>query len=381
LLNTLRPRVLVAPLNWGLGHATRCIPIIHGLLEQNCQVIIGANGKAGKLLQQEFPHLPYVETPGSEIRYSQNKIFFSLLLLWQMPRFLKQIRAEKNWLKQQITEWNLDAVISDNRYGLTNPSIRSVLITHQLLIKTGQGIWLDRWIQQIGYWLLNKFDEVWVPDYQGLWALAGELSNPKKLPVTPIRYIGMLNRFTDKRNKAEVATDTHLLFLISGPEPQREIFETLIVQSLPNFTGSCTLVKGKPESASLENFSSSEKLALLYGKADVKIFEHLESVALQLEIENASLIICRSGYTSLMELLPQHKKLVLVPTPGQPEQKYLAQYCQQNGWAPYLTQECFSIEKANQLADAFSYQQYSPSTLLLQPILEEWVNSLSGKNS
>ena len=113
MLNTLRPRVLVAPLNWGLGHATRCIPIIHGLLEQNCQVIIGANGKAGKLLQQEFPHLPYVETPGSEIRYSQNKIFFSLLLLWQMPRFLKQIRAEKNWLKQQITEWNLDAVISD----------------------------------------------------------------------------------------------------------------------------------------------------------------------------------------------------------------------------------------------------------------------------
>mgnify|MGYP000881290520 FL=1 len=150
---------------------------------------------------------------------------------------------------------------------------------------------------------------------------------------------------------------------------------------MPNFTGSCTLIKGKPESASLENFSSSEKLALLYGKPDVKIFEHLDSNALALEIEKASLIICRSGYTSLMELLPQHKKLVLVPTPGQPEQKYLAQYCQQNGWAPYLTQECFSIEKANQLADAFSYQQYTPSALLLQPILKEWVNSLSGKNS
>ena len=381
MLNPLRPRVLVAPLNWGLGHATRCIPIIHWLLEQNCQVIIGANGKAGKLLQQEFPDLSYVETPGAEIRYSQNKIFFPFLLLWQMPKFLKQIRDEKKWLTQQIVKWELDAVIADNRYGMNNPTVHSVLITHQLLIKTGQGVWMDRLLQKIGYRLLNKFKEVWVPDYKGTWALAGELSNPKQLPTAPTRYIGLLNRFRHTNSKTPAAQQAHLLFLISGPEPQREIFEKLIVQSLSSFTGSFTLIKGKPEVATENTTASSNTLSLLYGEKRANIYEHLDSTALQNEIEKATLIICRSGYTSLMELLPQQKKLVCVPTPGQPEQEYLAIHCEQKKWAARLTQEEFSIEEAKVLGEQFLYQPYTPPYETLANKLGPWLKSLQGKNS
>ncbi|MBM3159421.1 MAG: glycosyl transferase family 28 [Bacteroidetes bacterium] len=378
-MNTSWPRVLVAPLNWGLGHATRCIPIIHWLLKQNCQVIIGANGKAGTLLQQEFPALPYVETPGTEIRYSQNKILFPLLLLWQMPKFLKQIRDEKRWLAKQVAQWKLDAVIADNRYGLHNPSIHSVLITHQLLIKTGQGVWVDRLLQKIGYRLLNKFNEVWIPDYRGSWALAGELSTPLALPTTPLRYIGILNRFS--QNTPATIGETHLLFLLSGPEPQREILETLITQSLTNYTGSYTLVKGKPVNAGDHISSSTDSLQLLYGKSKGIIYEHLNSAALQTEIDKASLIICRSGYTSLMELLPQQKKLVCIPTPGQPEQEYLANYCNQKGWAPLLMQENFSIKSALTIAAEFSYQPYTPPPLALQQTLDPWLKTLLGKNS
>lgn len=372
---------MVAPLNWGLGHATRCIPIIHWLIEQNCQVIIGTNGKAGKLLQQEFPKLDYVETPGTEIRYSQNKIFFPFLLIWQMPKFLKQIRDEKNWLGQQIAKWKLDAVIADNRYGMNNPSIHSVLISHQLLIKTGQGVWMDRLLQKIGYRLLNKFKEVWVPDYKGSWALAGELSNPKLLPTAPTRYIGVLNRFRHTSSKAPASQQAHLLFLISGPEPQREIFEKLIVQSLSSFTGSFTLIKGKPEVASGSTGAPADTLPLLYGVIRANIYEHLDSAALQNEIEKATLIICRSGYTSLMELLPQQKKLVCVPTPGQPEQEYLAIHCEQKKWAARLTQEKFSIEGAIALGEQFPYQPYTPITESLAQTLGPWLKSLQGKNS
>lgn len=373
--------MLVAPLNWGLGHATRCIPIIHWLLEQNCQVIIGAHGKAGNLLQQEFPELDYVETPGAEIRYSQNKILFPFLLGWQMPKFLKQIRDEKKWLAQQIVYRKLDAVIADNRYGMNNPSIRTVLITHQLLIKTGQGFWMDRLLQKIGYGLLEKFEEVWVPDYKGAWALAGELSNPKLLPKIPIRYLGVLNRFHNRSNITTAPQKAHLLFLISGPEPQREIFEKLIVQSLSNFTGSFTLIKGKPALTAESTSAPADTLSLLYGEPRANIYEHLDSAALQDEIDKATLIICRSGYTSLMELLPQQKKLVCVPTPGQPEQEYLAIHCEQKKWTARLTQEKFSIEEVLTLAEQFPYQPYTPIAEPLAQSLESWFISLAGKNS
>jgi len=378
-LNSSWPRVLVAPLSWGLGHATRCIPIINWLLEQNCQVIIGANGKAGKLLQQEFPDIPFVETPGTEVRYSQNKALLLLQLLWQMPSLLKQIRDEKKWLATQITQWKLNAVIADNRYGLNHPDISSVLITHQLFIKTGQGRWVDRLLQQIVYRLFNKFDELWVPDYKGNWALAGELSNPKQLPAITVRYTGILNRFNHSINANTPAT--HILFLISGPEPQREIFEALIIQSLLNYTGSFTLVKGRPEVFLENSGSSNDVLQLLYGKSNGSVHEHLNGADLLIEIEKASLIICRSGYTSLMELLPLQKKLVCVPTPGQPEQEYLANYCHQKGWAPLLTQERFSLINALAVAEHFSYRHYTPPSFTLQESLGPWLKIIQGKNN
>jgi len=378
-LNSSWPRVLVAPLNWGLGHATRCIPIINWLLEQNCQVIIGVNGRSGKLLQQEFPDLPFVETPGTEVRYSQNKALLLLLLLWQMPSLLKQIRDEKKWLATQIAQWKLNAVIADNRYGLNHPGISSVLITHQLLIKTGQGIWVDRLLQQIVYRLVKKFDELWVPDHKGNWALAGELSNPIQLPATTIRYTGILNRFN--RSISAGTPATHILLLISGPEPQREIFEALIVRSLSNYTGSFTLVKGRPEIFQGSTGDTGDLLRLLYGKSSGSVHEHLNSEDLLAEIEKASLIICRSGYTSLMELLPLQKKLVCVPTPGQPEQEYLASYCQQKGWAPLLAQKHFSIKNAIVMAEHFSYHPYTPPSLTLQQTLGPWLKTIQGKNN
>lgn len=173
-------RILVTPLNWGLGHATRCIPLIKSLQQNHCEVIIGANGTAAALLKQEFPNLPFITTPGVDIKYSSSGSLFVWRLLLQIPLLLKQLWDEKKWLKQQIAVLQIDCVISDNRYGFHNAAIRSILITHQLGILSGLGQWLDLPLNNFVFRQLNQFDEIWVPDHENPFALAGALSHPKK---------------------------------------------------------------------------------------------------------------------------------------------------------------------------------------------------------
>src|ERR1700743_2011649 len=140
----MNPRVLVAPLDWGLGHATRCVPIIKELLNQKCEVWIAVTGQQKSLLQEEFPSLPFVELPGYGIKYGKNRAFTVLQIVYSIPKILIRIKQEKTWLRGFIAREKPDAVISDNRYGLYAPGLPSVFMTHQLLIKTPWGRAADR---------------------------------------------------------------------------------------------------------------------------------------------------------------------------------------------------------------------------------------------
>ena len=366
-------RILVAPLNWGLGHATRCIPLIKSLQQNQCEVIIAANGAAATVLRNEFPDLLFITTPGIEIKYSSSGLFFVWRLLLQIPALLKQLRDENKWLKQQIPLLNIDGVISDNRYGLHNPAILSILITHQLGILSGFGQWLDSMINSFVFSYLNQFDEIWVPDYEKPYALAGALSHPKKLPKTPIKYIGILNRFSSLPIPPPLPS-SHLLLLVSGPEPQRSLLEEKFRNEVVAYTGTFTLVCGKPGLTHHNKSLVTDKLTLFYGSSTNAIHEHLDAHQLQEEINKAEFIICRSGYTSLMELIPTGKKLLLIPTPGQAEQTYLAKYCQEQGYAPYLTQKEFTLEKALQVIQQFSYTPYRPPAMELIQWIKNWLN-------
>ena len=214
--------MLVAPLDWGLGHATRCIPIIRELLEQGCEVTIGSGPAAQKILQEEFPDLRFLPLLGYNVHYSRYRSFLPLVLLLQIPKLIFRVYFENRWLKKAIATYGFNAVISDNRPGLYHPGVKSVYITHQLCIKTGNRF--TQWLaQKIHYRFIHRFSECWVPDLAGDLNLAGDLSHPLIMPRVPVKYLGPLSRFEKKG--AEKKYD--LAILLSGPEPQRTLFENL----------------------------------------------------------------------------------------------------------------------------------------------------------
>ncbi|HEY0042059.1 MAG TPA: glycosyltransferase, partial [Flavisolibacter sp.] len=304
-------KVLVAPLDWGLGHATRCVPIIRELLAQNCTVLLAGEGKNKILLQQEFPELSFLHLPGYQIEYASSDWGLALKIVAQIPKILSAIKQEQAWLEKVVDEQKIDVVISDNRYGLHSKKARSVFITHQLLIKAPVSLG-ENLLQQINYQYINEFDECWVPDAEGEKNLAGILSHPGRLPSVPLKYLGTLSRF----NLTESNIDhDYLLVLLSGPEPQRTLLENQLLKELEDYTKPVVLVRGLP--------NTDESLSI---NKNVTVFSHLPAKELEQKIKSASLVISRCGYSTVMDLAILKKKSILIPTPGQTEQEYLAKH-------------------------------------------------------
>jgi uncharacterized protein (TIGR00661 family) len=326
-----KPVVLLSPLDWGLGHTTRCIPIINELLHQGCNVIIACNSTQKVLLSREFPQLNYVNLSGYNLKYGKKRWGTIVRIILQTPKILIKINNEKTWLNIFLKSQTVDLIISDNRFGLYAPNIPSVFITHQLHIKTGLGKLADKLIQQLNYKRIKKFSTCWVPDQQGTNSLAGKLSNPKKLPAIPVEYIGGLSRFNTCKQKANTID---ILIILSGPEPQRSIFEELILSALKSLPEKTVLVRGLPK-------ESGEAIV----ENNCTIYNHAPAGLLNELICNAELVISRSGYTTVMDLMKLGKKSILVPTPGQAEQEYLATYLHQQQLAYTVLQSQFSLTK------------------------------------
>jgi uncharacterized protein (TIGR00661 family) len=357
-------RVLVAPLDWGLGHATRCIPVIYKLIHLNCDVWIATDGAQETLLRQEFPNLSFLSLPGYDVKYGRSAMGTLLNIFIQSQKILWAISYENNWLKKMVREHAFDAVISDNRYGLHHANIPAVFITHQLNIKSPWSKWTERWLQKKNYTYINRFTECWVPDIAGDINLAGELSHPLKKPKIPVRYIGMLSRLV-KTNTA--ITKDHLLIILSGPEPQRSIFENKIIQDIAHYPGTATIVRGLPGT-----------LTLIPSTNSIKFYNHLTAEELNAEMNNAEYIISRSGYSTIMDIIKLQKKSILVPTPGQTEQVYLANYLQEKKIFISIPQKSFSLIPALQAAKSFSYTTIPvEEENNLQQIVTQFVHSLA----
>jgi uncharacterized protein (TIGR00661 family) len=337
-----KPRILVAPLDWGLGHTTRCIPIIRELLAQDADVYLAGNQRQAALFAEEFPSLPLLPLDGYNIRYgaSAGSLFRSMVV--QAPKIMRSIRNEQAWLKSTVHEYSIDAVISDNRYGLHHPGIPCIFLTHQLAIKTPLGKWAEGLIQKKNYGYINRFTACWVPDQENGENLAGDLSHPPKKPAIPVKYIGPLSRFQpiDLPQRKH-----HLLFILSGPEPQRTILENRIISEAVQYPGTATIVRGLPDE---EKIIPSTNMIMFYN--------HLPAAALNREMMQADYIISRSGYSTVMDLAALGKKSILIPTPGQTEQEYLGKYLQEKKFAMCILQKQFSLESALQLANKFSYR-------------------------
>ena len=353
-------RILIAPLDWGLGHATRCIPIIKYLLAQNCTVIIGAEGSTAKLLKTEFPNIAILPLKGYQVKYSNNRFSFLLKIITQMPRILKVIQYEKKWVDDAIKTHNINGIISDNRMGFFSNKIPSVYITHQLLIKTGLSFF-DKIAQKIHYNYINKFSVCWVPDFEKENSLAGKLSHPKIFPNIPIHYLGVLSRF----HNSNLPIQNKLCIIISGPEPQRSVFEKIILSQMHQCTEKVVMLRGLPNEQ--ENINHSFE--------NLTIYNHLDAENLNAMIETSEMVLSRSGYSTIMDLIALNKKAILVPTPAQPEQEYLAIHLKNNGLFHFVQQKDVSISEALKIANEKKQHVHKLPEVNYQ-FIQNWINQL-----
>jgi UDP:flavonoid glycosyltransferase YjiC (YdhE family) len=354
-------KVLVAPLDWGLGHATRCIPIINALLHNGYEVLVATSGKQLSLLQQEFPQLQFLKLKGYNISYAKKKWLLPFKITVQVPKILSSIKNEHHWLDKAIDEHKIDLVISDNRFGLHSKKVPCVFVTHQLTIKASIG-WLEKMMQRMNYSYINKFNACWVPDLEGDKNVAGILSHPQNLPAVPAKYLGLLSRF-EKKLLVEKRYD--LCILLSGPEPQRTLLEEAILKGISSIKGTVLLVRGRP--------NSNESLSV---PNHVQVKNHLVGSELEQAILQSELIISRSGYTTVMELLSLQKKSILIPTPGQTEQEYLGKRLMEQGWCFSINQDEFDLIKAIDSAKQFNYSFPSFENSSLQTLIPQLVESL-----
>ncbi|MDY0103987.1 MAG: glycosyltransferase [Lentimicrobium sp.] len=304
--------VMVCPLDWGLGHATRCIPIIRYLVETGANVLIASDGQQLELLHNEFPDLEYITLPGYAIKFSR-LIPVTMKIMLDTPRLLLKIRKEKKILGKLIRKYSIDIVISDNRYGLWNKNIYSIIITHQLNIIPPD--WLSPFrpiLHKLTHHQIEQFDECWVPDAEGDLNLSGKLSHGEKLPKN-VRYIGLLSRFNHSGSTDASDYPYKVIALVSGPEPQRSVFEKILREQLPTIGEPCLLIRGLPANANIHKEGPLLDLT-----------DHLTAGKLEHILHSRPLVICRAGYSTLMDIAFTGNKAILVPTPGQTEQEYLA---------------------------------------------------------
>ncbi|POY40328.1 glycosyltransferase [Flavobacterium alvei] len=328
--NTTNKTILIAPLNWGLGHATRCIPIIKALQENNFIPIIASDGIALELLQKEFPYVQTLKLPSYQIEYAKNGKNFKWKLLKNFPEMIKAIWKEEKKVRKWIKKYDIDGIISDNRLGVFSKKIPSVYLTHQLNVMTGSTTWFTSILHQH---IIKKHDECWVPDFEGTSNLSYKLGHIEN-PDFNLKYIGALSRM----QKKETPKLYDLMIILSGPEPQRELLEDKLKIEILKYKGSVVFIKGI-----VEKDQKKEQID------HVTFYNFMNSRQLEQTFNESEIVLCRSGYTTIMDLVKLEKKAYFIPTPGQYEQEYLAKKLKEEGLVPYSKQDNFSIEDLKEI--------------------------------
>lgn len=335
-----KKRVLVSPLNWGLGHASRCVPIIRELVKRDTDVIIAGEGAALQLLQTEFPNLRSTHLKGLKIRYPRRGSF-TLHFALKLPMLFKLIRTENEQLKKIIEEHKIDGIISDNRYGLYSKKVPSVLITHQLFI---QSPFLTTRLNRIVRKLTSRFQECWIPDLEGNNNLSGKLAHGHRMTKNT-QYIGSLSRFS---NASPTSVNDHILIVLSGPEPKRTQLEEVLVNDASKLNRPVKLVRGLVNTDTQINNKSQ----------NLEVIDFLSAIELEQAIKKAALVVCRSGYSSVMDLVALRKKALLIPTKGQIEQEYLGHYLKEKNMFYCVNETNLNLER--DVEAALNYSQVLP---------------------
>lgn len=299
-----RPRVLFAILDWGMGHATRSAPLIAHSLDQNWVVHVASKGTALAFLRTEFEgtNVIFHTKPGPEIKYARRGNLIKIAL--QIPAFLSSIRSEKQWTVAQVAQHNVSHIVSDNCYGVAHPTVPSALISHQLQLPVPRAL---RWIAKaFVIQQAQRFKAVWVPDTSD-FALSGSLASAN--PLQHQTSIGVLSRLS----LTEETGPWNRVGMVSGPEPHRSLMEAALRQWITSDSAPGLLIAGRPSGQREQ-------------EGNLTVWPNPSRAELSSALHGATTVVCRSGYSSLLDLAALGKSAILVPTPGQPEQLQLARH-------------------------------------------------------
>lgn len=340
---------LLCILNWGLGHAARCLPIIKELEKLKIKVIIASDGDALAFLKKELPLNTFEELPSYNIHYPKDENMM-IAIGTQMPSLLLALIREKNATKNIIKKHQISFIISDNRYGCHQSNIKSIFITHQLYPKMPENArFLQPIVNKLIQKQIKKFSECWIPDFPNKNNLSGSLAHP---PLPNCKYIGLLSRFSKLKNASE--KKYKFFALLSGPEPQRSILEKILLKTLETSNYESIVVRGKPNDNECLN---SEK---------VKLINYMNETDIAQTLSQSEYFICRGGYSTIMDLaaMQPKSKIIFIPTPGQTEQEYLAQKFAAENWGVAISQKQFSLSKILEKAEKTEY--FKPENYMIE---------------
>ncbi|MDX1685226.1 MAG: hypothetical protein R3275_08310 [Saprospiraceae bacterium] len=306
--------VVVCILNWGLGHATRCIPVINRLREKGKKVILASDGRASQLLKKEFSDVDLIELQSYSVNYPFRSMILNLMYQW--PGIVYAMIREHFQVRRIVREHAPSLIISDNRYGCFHSSAYNVCITHQINPPT-RTILFDFLGRLISRLLLKNFQRVWIPDDPAFGPLNGKMVSS---PPSHSRFIGFISRFQNLYQKQSPVAD--ILAVLSGPEPARTRFEKKIIRQLEDSGLTYKLVRGKTEGQSVWKDIGKN------GRAT----DYLTSDQLLRELLSVRMVVSRSGFSSLMDYLRLGVGALVIPTPGQYEQEYLIERLPEDGY-------------------------------------------------
>lgn len=314
---------LLTPLDWGLGHAARSLALARRLEAEGDRVSWACSGPAAEMLRRELPGREIHELPPYRVTYPSRNMRWNVAL--QAWRWQRTIRQERKVTARLVTDLGIDRIVSDSRFGCYHRGVPSIFLTHQLHPITHFAPATAAY-----RWQLAHFDEYWIPDEADHGRLSGKLSDPSG--YEKVSFIGPLPHL-----RPRPGTEPYdVLVLLSGPEPMRSRLESLLLPQLGSLPGTVKVVRGLPAATpppagdhpfEVINFADTDRLSSL--------------------LTAARFVVARSGYSTLMDLRALDKKAVLIPTPGQTEQQYLAQRAQLQGWAvAAMDQEKVDLRKS-----------------------------------
>ena len=298
--------------SWGLGHATRSLPILRRLFKEGHELTIISHDRSLQLLKKELnDQVTYIDLPDYPILVSENKEKFIAKSMVYWPLFIKRMESGLNYLKKIVERTTYDCIISDGRYDMYHKHIPSYFISHQIRILNPLNIGIfETGSERFNEFFFRRFRDIIIPDYE-TDDFSGKLSHDfKRIDKNRLHYVGVLSDFSKKKKKKDI----DYFISISGPEPQRSILENKLRSQVNDLSGSVVMTLGKTEDQT-QDFSDH-----------IKIYDYLSKEQREDLLNRSNIVISRSGYSTILDLAVIGCKALMIPTPGQIEQEYLAEY-------------------------------------------------------